>query len=297
MDSRSNVPRVGDPRLASLAGEYRAGRIDRRAFLERLIALAGSYPVAHHLIETTGWAATFLSQAETERMGVEALPVKYPGQGATLEGYLARPKGPGPYPTLIVIHGNRGLDAHIRDMARHYAQEGFVALAVDQLSRRGGTASFASPEEARKAIGLLTDDQVIADLDAAFAYLQFNATVRKDRIGVTGFCWGGQRTFLYATANSNLKAAAVYYGGTPPEEQLARINCPVLGNYGETDTRITSKVPETAELMKKYGKSYDPKIYPGAAHAFFNDTGANYNQAAAADAWQRTVVFFHEHMG
>ena len=286
-----------DPRIETLAAEYRARRIDRRIFLERLIAVVGSYPLAHHLLETTGWANTLLSQAESERMGIESMPVKYPGQGATLEGYLSRPKGNGPFPALIVIHENRGLNEHVRDVARRYAAEGFVALAVDQLSRQGGTASFASPDAARDAIGTLNDDQIVADLDAAYKYLESHSAVRKDRIGVTGFCWGGQRTFLYATANPNLKAAAVFYGTTPPEEKLANIKCPVLANYGETDTRITSKVPETEALMKKYGKSYDPKIYPGAAHAFFNDTGQAYNEAAAKDAWARTLAFFRKNLG
>ena len=285
------------PNLASLAQPWSGRKIPRRVFLKRVISAAGGYPLALAVLQKFGSATTPLpSVDETRNWGVTALPVKFPGQGATLEGYLAKPAGSGPHPALILIHRDEGLNEHLRDVARDYAKEGFVALAVDPLSRRGGTASFASADAARQAIWMLDASELQADLDAAFAYLQFNAAVRKDRIGVTGFCWGGQHTFLYATANPGLKAAAVFYGTTPPEEKLAQINCPVLGNYGEADTRITSKVPETAELMKKYGKSYDPKIYPGAAHAFFNETGANYDQAAAQDAWQRTLAFFREHL-
>ena len=195
-----------------LANHYRDGRIGRRAFLERLIALAGGYPLAHQLLETTGWAATPLSQAEAAKMGVAARAVKYPGPGATLEGYLAKPNGSGRFPALIVIHENRGLNEPIREAARRYAQEGFVALAVDPLSRKGGTGAFASPEAAQEVIGTLTNDQIIADLDAAFSYLQSNPSVHPGRIGIAGFGWGGQRALRYTTANSGLKAATCIEG-------------------------------------------------------------------------------------
>ena len=286
-----------DSRLETLAKQYRAHTINRRVFMERLIAVMGSYPLAHHFLETSGWAESLLSLQESEASDVESTAVQYPGEGATLQGYLSRPKGAGPFPAVIVIHENRGLNEHIRDVARRYAAEGFVALAVDQLSRKGGAASFGSPDEAREAIGTLTDDQVVEDLDAVFEYLQSHAAVGRDRIGVVGFCWGGQRSFLYATANPNLKAAVVFYGSTPPEEKLAQIQCAVLANYGETDTRITSRVPETAATMQRLGKTFDYKIYPGAAHAFFNDTGSNYNEAAAKDAWTRTLQFFRKQLG
>ena len=286
-----------DSRLETIAAEYRSKSINRRVFMERLTAVLGSYPLAHHFLETSGWAMTLLSPAESLQADVESTAVKYPGQGVTLEGYLSRPKGAGPFPGILLIHENRGLNEHIRDVARRFAAEGFVVLAVDQLSRKGGTASFASPDAARDAIGTLTDDQVVADLDAAYKYLQSHAAVRKDHTAVMGFCWGGQRTFLYATANPNLKAAVVFYGSTPAEEKLANIRCPVLAHYGQTDARITDRAPDTEAAMKKHGKSFEYKIYPGAAHAFFNDTGANYNEAAAKEAWPRTLDFFRKNLG
>ena len=286
-----------DVRLEAVAAEYRSGKINRRVFMERLVAVLGTYPLAHHFLETSGWAMTLLSPAESQQADVESTAVKYPGQGATLEGYLSRPQGSGPFPAILLIHENRGLNEHIRDVARRFAAQGFVVLAVDQLSRKGGAASFASPDAAREAIGTLTEGQVIADLDAAYNYLQSHAAVRKDRTAVMGFCWGGQRTFLYATANPNLKAAVVFYGSPPAEERLASIRSPVLAHYGETDARITDRVPETEAAMQKNGKSFEYKIYPGAAHAFFNDTGQNYNEAAANEAWTRTLDFFRENLG
>ena len=287
-----------DSRLEKIAAEYRSGNMDRRIFLERLIAILGSYPLAHHFLETSGWAMSLLSPRESQAAGVDSIAIKYPGEGATLQGYLSRPKTGGPFPGVLLIHENRGLNEHIRDVARRIAAQGFVALAVDQLSRRGGTTSFATPEEATAAFQTLTDDQVLNDMDAAYEYLDSHAAVRRYRIAVWGFCWGGQRSFLYAAANAALKAAVVFYGSPPPEEKLADIQCPVLGNYGDTDTRITSTVPTVEAAMKKLGKSYDAKVYPGAPHAFFNDTNRErYNEAAAKDAWARSIAFLKKNLG
>ena len=287
-----------DPRLEQIAAEYRAGNMDRRVFLERLIAVLGSYPLAHHFLETSGWALSLLSPQESLAAGVGSTAVKYPGEGATLQAYLSRPKAGGPFPGVLLIHENRGLNEHIRDVARRIAAQGFVVLAVDHLSRKGGTASFATPDEATASFQTLTDDQVLNDMDAAFEYLYSHAAARRDRIAVWGFCWGGQRSFLYATDNAALKAAVVFYGSPPPEEKLADIQCPVLGNYGETDTRITSTVPTVEATMKRLGKSYEAKVYPGAPHAFFNDTNRErYNEAAAKDAWARSIAFLKKNLG
>ena len=156
-------------------------KIDRRVFLERLTALVGGFPLAHRLLGTTGGAATLLPR--TREMGVEALPVKFPGEGATLAGYLARPKGSGPYPAII-IRGRSGLTDSVRDRARRYAEAGFVALAVDPLSCRGGTASFPSPEAAQNALATLTEAWLIADLAAAREYLRRHPLARGDHLGL-----------------------------------------------------------------------------------------------------------------
>ncbi len=286
-----------DPRIEQIVQTYQSGKINRRVFFERLIVVVGAYPLAHHLLETSGMAMSVLSQVESEAASVESTAVKYPGEGVTLEGYLSRPRGTGPYPAVIVIHENRGLNDHIRDVARRLASQDYVALAVDLLSRQGGTGSMADPDAARAAFRSVSDDDVAQDLNSAYNYLQSQSLVRQGQTGVIGFCWGGQRSFLYATANPNLKAAVVFYGATPPEDAMAKIQCPVLANYGETDQRITSRVPETEKAMRRLGKSYDFKIYPGAGHAFFNDTGVRYDEAAAADAWTRTLAFFKKNLG
>ncbi len=286
-----------DPRIEQIVKSYQERKINRRVFFERLIAVVGAYPLAHHLLETSGWAMSVLSQVESEAASIASTAVKYPGEGVTLEGYLSRPKGTGPYPAVIVIHENRGLNDHIREVARRLASQGYAALAVDLLSRQGGTGSMADPDAARAAFRNVSNEAVVQDLNSAYNYLQSHAMVRQGQTGVIGFCWGGERSFLYATANPNLKAAVVFYGTTPKEAAMADIQAPVLANYGETDQRITSRVPETEAAMRRLGKSYDFKIYPGAGHAFFNDTGARYDETAAADAWTRTLEFFKKNLG
>lgn len=286
-----------DSRIEPIVSEYRSGKINRRVFFERLIGVVGSYALAHHFLEQSGLAMSLISPAESDMANVESTAVKYPGEGVTVEAYLSRPKGNGPFPGIVLIHENRGLNDHIRDVARRLASQGYATLAPDLLSRQGGTASFASPDDATKAFQNVKDDDAVRDLNSAYAYLNSNSAVKKDNIAVMGFCWGGQRSFLYATANPKLRAAVVFYGTPPTDEQLAKIQCPVLGSYGEKDTRVTSTVAATEQKMKELGKSYDPKVYPEAEHAFFNDTGPRYNEAAAKDAWARVTTFFKKNLG
>jgi len=192
--------------------------MDRRDFLERLtgwlLALAGGSPLASHPASSTAWAAVFHSAAavasnsHAERAGAVAGPVKYPAQGATLEGYLARPASGGPHPAVLLIHASSGLDEHMREVARRYAQQGYVALAVDPLSRRGGTASFASPDAARAAAAALPRVEISADVNAALQYLQSHPSVLRTRIVITGLSWGDHKAFLRAASNPDQHDAA-----------------------------------------------------------------------------------------
>ncbi|MGI8885149.1 MAG: dienelactone hydrolase family protein [Pyrinomonadaceae bacterium] len=160
------------------------------------------------------------------------------------------------------------------------------------FSRKGGTGSMESPDKAREALSTLSAEDALIDLEAGLAYLNKQKNVKKGHLGSVGFCWGGARSFLLAADSKLLRAAVVFYGSAPSNEKLAQVRVPVLGIYGETDERITSKVPEIAEILKKSGKQYEYKIYPGAGHAFFNDTGERYNEAAANDAFMKTLTFF-----
>ncbi|MBC8102028.1 MAG: dienelactone hydrolase family protein [Cytophagales bacterium] len=283
--------------VETIAAEYRAQAIDRRGFLTRLIAVTGSMGAAHLLLESNGMAATLLSDAESQKAKVTSTAVSFPEEAKEiLGGYLSAPEGKGPFPAVLVIHENRGLNEHTRDVARRFAAEGFVALAPDALARSGGTGAMKTPDEARAAIGLLTPEQAISDLRSALRFLDAHPAVQKGKLGVVGFCWGGARSFTLATQDPRLRGSVVFYGTAPSAPELAKTLCPVLGLYGETDERITSRVPETTAAMKAAGKKYESKIYAGAGHAFFNDTGERYNAAAASDAWTRTLAFFRANL-
>ena len=172
-----------------------------------------------------------------------------------------------------------------------------MTLAPDLLSRVGGTAQFTTTDDAVAAIRTLPADGIIQDLNAAFTYLQSLSYVNIDSIGVIGYCWGGGNSLLFTTRNPELKAAVVYYGSNPANiDDVAKITAPVLGIYGAEDTRITVNVPSLEEAMKKHNKAFEYNIYPGAAHAFFNDTSTRHNREAAIDAWQRTISFLQKHL-
>jgi carboxymethylenebutenolidase len=280
-----------NPEISRLVDRYQSGEISRRDLIGTLNRLLGGYAAAHLFLESSGIAPGVLSAQEAARSNVDAQTVHFTGPAGQIEGYLARPRGAGPHPAILVIHENRGLNEHIRDVARRFAAEGFVALAPDSLSRKGTTAKMGTPEEAIKAIGTLTPAEIVDDLKASWRYVEDLPGVNKARISSIGFCWGGARSFTLATEIPNLYRAVVFYGSPPPEERLASIQAPVLGIYGEKDTRITSTVETIAAAMQKLGKKYEYKIYPGAEHAFFNDTGPRHNAEAAKDAWAMTLRF------
>ena len=281
-----------EKRIEEIVGEYSKNELNRREFLTRLIAVTGSMAAAHLLLESSGLAQTVVSKIESKQSKVDSETIKYTSaKDVNVSGYLSVPQAKGKFPAIIVIHENRGLNDHTRDVARRFAAEGFVALAPDLLSRKGGTGSMETPDKAREALSTLSAEDALIDLEAGLAYLNKHKKVKKGQLGSVGFCWGGARSFLMAAESKLLRAAVVFYGSAPPAGKLAQVRVPVLGIYGETDERITSKVPEVDEVLKKSGKQYEYKIYPGAGHAFFNDTGERYNETAAKDAFMRTLTF------
>lgn len=282
--------------IETIVEEYRISKIDRRDFFTRLIAVTGTYAAAQLFLERSGLAQTVVSKVESDKANVDSSTVEYMSGDIKLSGYLSKPKKKGKYPAIIVIHENRGLNDHTRDVARRFAAEGFVALAADALSRKGGTAAMDTPEKVREAFTAIAPD-IMKDLNAGLTFLNSHANVKKGKLASIGFCWGGARSFLLSTEQNELKAAVVFYGTPPADEILAKVHCPVFGFYGETDTRITSTVPKVTETMAKLNKKYESKIYKGAAHAFFNDTNAErYNAEAAKDAWTQTLAFLKKNV-
>lgn len=283
--------------VETIVAEYRERKLNRRDFLARLIGATGSMAAAHLMLERSGLAATLLSDAESRDVRVTSSTIECATtSGNPLKAYLSIPDGAGRFPAVVVIHENRGLNEHTRDVARRFAGEGFVALAPDLLSRVGGTASMKTPDDARAAIMAIAPADALSDLKASLSYLDSHSRVNRGQLGSVGFCWGGARSFLLATSDARLRGAVVFYGSTPPTEQLANIGCPVLGLYGATDERITSKVPETVAAMQTANKPFEHKIYAGAGHAFFNDTGPNFNAEAAMDAWKLALAFLRENL-
>jgi carboxymethylenebutenolidase len=286
-------------KLKELLREYQEGGISRREFMRQAVIITGSLAAANSLIG--GFMPSDSHAAQVAPTDPEILThnVAYESKAGPVSGYLVRPVKAGQYPGLIVIHENRGLDDHVRDVTRRFAKEGYVALAPDFLSRQGGTMKANPKGGGLPNIRELAPAQGVAeDAEAGFRYLRVLPDVRRDRIGVVGFCWGGGMAFITATQVRDLKAVVVYYGPSPsPLDLVKDIQAPVLANYGEKDPNINKGIPDTEAAMKKYNKVYDYKIYPGAQHAFNNDTNPErYNAQAAKEAWERTMGFFKKNL-
>jgi carboxymethylenebutenolidase len=279
--------------------KHDGGKVSRREFLHKSAWMAGSAVAANALGNILLSAPAYAVQVDANDPALISADVKYPSaDGIGLSAYLTRPKGDGARPAVMVIHPWSGVDEHTRDVGRRLAKAGYVALVPDLLARVGGTSSFASREAAIAAGRKLSDDMITNDLNGAVNYLKRQSFVHANRIGVIGFCWGGGKALLFTTRSKDLAAAVIYYGSNPRDlEAVQNITAPVLGQYGGADERITLAVPKLEEAMKKYGKSFDYKIYPGAPHAFnSDDSPSSYREEAAKEAWGRTLEFFKKHL-
>ncbi len=227
---------------------------------------------------------------------IEARMVEFEGDGATLMGYLAKPAGDGPFPLILVCHDNRGLTQHIQDVTRRVAKAGYVGLAVDLLSRQGGTATITDPAQIQGALGQAPEGQPVQDFQSGLRYAQSQTFVDKAKVGMVGFCYGGGVTWRMATKTPELRAAVPFYGPAPQVADVPGIEAAVLGVYGELDERINAGIPEIEAAMQQNNKIFQKQIYPGANHAFHNDTGRNYQPDAARDAWSKTLAWFEQYV-
>jgi carboxymethylenebutenolidase len=227
---------------------------------------------------------------------ITAGPAQFPGNdGVTLMGYMARPTSAGPFAVVLVCHENRGLTTHIQDVTRRFGKAGYAALAVDLLSRQGGSASVGEGN-APGALGAIAPDQFVQDFRSGWLYMKAQAFTQAERVGMVGFCFGGGVTWLVAEGMPELKAAVPFYGPPPPADQVPDIQAAVLAIYGGLDSRITSSEPAMEAAMQQANKVFDKMIYPDADHAFFNDTGTRFNAAAAQDAWGKTLAWFEKYL-
>jgi carboxymethylenebutenolidase len=279
-----------DQRIIRLYDDFTHGHLDRRLFLERLAALVGS----------TAAALALLPQLDSNHALAQTVPeadprlatgeVTYPGSTGPVRGYLARPAGSAKAPGVVVIHENRGLQPHIRDVARRAALAGYVALAPDLMSAIGGTP--ASEDEARTKFARVAIPVALADALKTLDYLRSRPDAT-GRLGAVGFCWGGGMIGRLAASGADLQAGVVFYGVAPALEQVPAIRAALLLHYAGTDDRVNATVPPFEAALKAAGKAYTIHVYDGTQHAFHNDTaGARYDAAAARLAWSRTIEFF-----
>ena len=279
-----------DQKIINLFDRFTHGGMNRRDFMEKLSLLAGSTAAATALLpvlENNYAQADILPEGDPR---ITTQNLDYAGG----KGYFATPKAAGKYPGVIIIHENRGLNPHIKDVARRMAAEGFAALAPDYLAELGGTPEDA--DQARDMIGTLKPEGIAAASSAALAAVKAN-TASNGKSGAMGFCWGGGTVNALAVADSGLSAGVAYYGRQAADADVPKITAPLLLHYASLDERINAGIPAFETALKAASKPYELHIYEGANHAFNNDTNAaRYNKEAADLAWGRTVEFLKRHV-
>ncbi|MGY3320854.1 dienelactone hydrolase family protein [Arthrobacter sp. TE12232] len=227
--------------------------------------------------------------------GLTTAMVRFTAGGTDISGYLARPDHGPAGPAVLVCHENRGLTPHIHDVARRFAKAGYAALALDLLSREGGTASM-DPDAVPGALIQAGARRHVSDFAAAFDYLAAQNFVDQGRIAMNGFCFGGGITWQAATALPGLKATSAFYGPAPDLDKVAAIKAAVFGVYAELDQRITGAMPALRDALAKTEVRHELKVYPGVDHAFHNDTGERYNREQATAAWNDTLAWFGKYV-
>lgn len=282
--------------IIDLYDEYTHKPLPRRVFIERLSALVGGTAAAYALLPLLDNNFAVAAQVEENDPRISVERVTYKGAGTDMKAYVAVPAGGAKAPAVVVIHENRGLNAHIEDVARRAAAAGFVAVAPDGLSPMGGTP--ADQDQAREMIGKLDRDQTIANLVATVAYAAKHPR-SIGKVGCVGFCWGGGMTNQMAVhaKMAGIAAVAPFYGSQPTAEDVAKIKVPIQAHYAGIDERIDAGIPAFEAALKANKIKYEIFIYEGAQHAFHNDTSTErYNEAAAKLAWQRTIEFFKKNL-
>ena len=283
-----------DQQVFDLYDEYCHGRIDRREFLKRAGAMgAAALVMAQGLLPNYARAQT-ISFTDTR---IKASYVTYPSPGGNadkIRGYLVQPAGNGPWPAVLVIHENRGLNPYIEDVARRAAVEGFLALAPDGLSPLGGYPG--NDDDGRTLQAKLDQAKLRTDMLNGAKFLKQHSLSTK-KLGATGFCWGGGTTnFLAAAMGSDLQAGAPYYGSAAETASVAKIKAPLLVHLAENDPRINEMYPTYEQELKKAGVRYEIHSYPGTQHGFHNNSTPRFSEAAAKLSWERTIAFFKKNL-
>jgi carboxymethylenebutenolidase len=280
-----------DAKVIRLYEKFRKGVLDRREFLEKLARLVGGAAAAAAVLPVLEGRPAEAQVVAEDDPALRAGFITYHGAAGDVRGYSARPKGGAKRPGVVVASENRGLNAHIEDVARRVAKEGYLVLAPDALTSFGGTPQ--NPEEAVQLIQKLDRETNLKNFLAAVEYLRTDPQ-STGKVACMGFCWGGGVTNQVAVHDPRLTAAVPFYGMQPAAEDVPKIKAAMLIHYAGDDERIDAGIPAFEAALKKAGVRYKIDIYPGAQHSFFNNTGPRYNKEAADLAWKRTLAFYKE---
>ncbi len=294
---------MDNDKISSLIHLYEDGALSRRDIIRRLTRQTGSAAAAMAVLESAGLAQVSTASCPGSVRVAENDPAIY-AEKLTISGsgplftYQARPSDfTKRYPAVLVIHENQGLTEYIKDVTRRVAKAGYVGIAVDLLSRQGGTSQFPDPTNAVAAYNRTTTDERREDMLSALLTIRDQSYVRGDRLGVVGFCAGGSNVLDLAANTDQLSAAVVFYGFAPdPIDPMANITAPLLGIFPELDKGTTGRLPALLNVLISGNKRYALHVYENTNHAFHNDTGPRYDPRAACDAWSKTLAFFDEHL-
>ena len=283
--------------------DYEAGRLTRRQALAAIAGVAGAALAARALDAGAQGARPAAPKAPPSAPpqvspndpDIVAGVAEFPGKGARLDGYFARPARPGLYPVVLVCHENRGLTRHIEDVTRRLAKAGYVGLAVDLLSREGGTDKYDF-DAIPGILGKAPPERHVQDFRSGLEFARSQTAARVDRAGMVGFCFGGGVTWRVAAQLPELRAAVPFYGVPVPEADVPGIGAAVLAIYAGRDDRINRNIPAIEAAMARNGKTFRKIVYPGVDHAFHNDSGARYNAEAAKAAWSETLAWFGRYL-
>lgn len=280
-----------DQRIINLYDEYTHRPLRRDEFLKKLVQLTGSLAAAMSVLPMLEGNYAVAQTTPSDQLFTEK--IEYETPYGNMKAYVARPLPEKVYAAVIVIHENRGLNAHIEDVARRAASAGFLAIAPDGLSPLGGTP--ANEDEARALFGKLVNEENTARFGASVPYLR----TRKDctgNIGCVGFCWGGAMANNLAITVAELKAAVAFYGRQPDLAKVPGIKAAVQLHYAALDERVNAGMQDYEAALKAAGIRYEQYLYEGVNHAFHNDTSAaRFNKEAAELAWKRTIIFLKKH--
>lgn len=287
-----------DQRVFELYDEYCHGFIDRREFLRRAgaVSLAGVSGLAMAQAMLPRYAEAAMISFTDER--IKARYADYPSPGGNsgqMRSYLVQPAGDGPFPAVLVIHENRGLNPYIEDVARRVAVEGFVALAPDGLAPVGGYPG--NDDDGRALQSQLDQGKLRQDMLNSARFLKSHELCN-GKLGVTGFCWGGGTTnYLAVALGGDLQAGVPFYGAAAPSQDVPKIRAPLMIQSAEDDPRINAMWPDFEAALKAQKIDYQRYVYPGTRHGFHNNSTPRYNEQAAELAWERTMGFFKQQLG